>query len=148
MSTLQVKVRWYSKDKLTARLSSITDEGLYNIGLEIQKQAARNITANGQVDTGFMRASIYTVGRGGRSNYAARRAYARRHAKRDFAPEAHATDKQPVAVAAGATYAIYQEARRGFLYRACAQVTGTVSEEQLRRAARRQRSYGRSGEDA
>ena len=100
---------------------------LVRIGFAIEGQAKVNVTDNGQVDTGFLRSSLYTVGADtstyGKADPSGRYQSSKSGlaAERELAPELTATEDE-VLVAAGAAYAIYQEVENSFLYRALDQV--------------------------
>lgn len=81
----------------------------------IEQQTKLNITANGQVDTGFMRNSVYFATNDDGSYDAA--ATAARGARHDagIAPKADAPAGGAV-VGVAAEYAIYQEEAQPFLY--------------------------------
>ena len=72
-----------------------------------------NITANDQIDTGFMLNSVYSVLPDGDS-YTEAVTKARSRASRDMAPKA-SLDGADGAVACGAEYAMSQELRKAFL---------------------------------
>lgn len=109
-------------------------EVLLAVGYQVEGQTKVNITDNGQVDTGFMLNSVYTTGNNGSTYGAAERQAGARDPDGEMAPEVDAGDG--VAVAVGAEYAIHQEEKNSFLYRAAEQVAGSVAEAEIRRVAR------------
>lgn len=100
---------------------------LVRIGFAIEGQAKVNVTDNGQVDTGFLRSSLYTVARDtstyGQADPSGRYQSSKSGlaVEREIAPELTAGEDE-VLVAAGAAYAIHQEVENSFLYRALDQV--------------------------
>lgn len=107
-----------------------TEEALRQLALQIEAQTKVNIRDNDQVDTGFMMNSVYTVTEKG-SGYGEAKASAEGQAtnragehvdhSEDMGPEPPLGDAT-AAVAVGALYAIYQEAKRSFLYAALQEV--------------------------
>lgn len=122
------KVNWYASRAKVA-LEKPTRKTLLAYGFQVEAQAKVNVTDNGQVDTGFMRNSIYVSGAGessyGRTdpsgNYDSSKEGG--SVKRELAPEM-SNSGDTVYVVVGAEYAIYNETRRSFLYRALEQVVG------------------------
>lgn len=94
------------------------------LAFQIEGQTKVNITNNGQVDTGFMRNSVYTMLPGGNAEIqhsgvlinSEGRPVERRMAQTPPLGDADA------AVTVGAEYAIWQELANSFLYRAAEQV--------------------------
>lgn len=90
---------------------------LAEIAFAIEAEAKVNINRNNQIDTGFMLNSAYTV-TGQDSSFGAARAKAKaRNKKAEMGSEASAP-KDGAVVAVGANYAIYQEVKKSFLYKA------------------------------
>ena len=130
----RVQVDWYANDVLLA-IEEATHEALLAMGFDVEGQAKINVQQNGQIDTGFMVNSVYTTD-GSESGY--RAASAAAHAKNpegEMAPEADAGEG--VAVAVGASYAVYQEMKNSFLYRGLEQVAGGRAEAAIEQVARR-----------
>lgn len=100
-----------------------TEAGLRKLAFDIQSQAQRNITALDAVDTGAMRASVFTSV-GGQSNYAAAAAAATTAARRPgrHSGRAHSFEMAPdeptrsleAVVAVGASYGINVELGTAF----------------------------------
>lgn len=132
-----IQLDWHGNDALRA-IADATPEMLLAIGLQIEGQAKANIVANGQVDTGFMLNSVYTTDGGNGSTYAtAQRQASSKSGDAEMAPQA-APPPGGVAVAVGADYAIHQETRNSFLYRAAEMVAGGAAEGEIERVAREQ----------
>lgn len=118
----KAKVDWYANDVIML-VDGATDEFLAKLAFQIQGQARINIQTNKQIDTGFMLNSVYVV-TPEKSDYSERKAEAEiRNPKANMAPQVRLPHGAKAAVCAGAEYAIYQEARKSFLYRALEQVS-------------------------
>ena len=89
---MAARVEWFGDD-VQLKLEGATDEMIKAAAFMVEGQAKVNITTNGQVDTGFMRASVYTMLQDGGA-----------------------------IVGVGADYGIYQETLRPFLYPALERV--------------------------
>ncbi len=105
---MPTRVVWYG-DKVKREVRADIDKALTAVALQIEGQARVEITNNGQIDTGFMRASGYTK-----------------------PPE-----KGVVVVGFAADYAIFQELRNSFLFRAAERVRGNDAENAIARVVRR-----------
>lgn len=133
-------INWY-ENKVRVEVDRITRRGLLAIAHQIEGQTKVNITDNGQVETGFLRNSVYVTGLGessyGQANQSGE--YTSQKSgdvvERELAPEISNDDKS-VAIVAGANYAIYQEMEDSFLFRALEQVVGQVAEARIVEAAR------------
>ena len=115
------KVTTYLKEiKLIAKNANA--QALQALALQIEGQTKVNIVENDQVDTGFMLNSVYSVGPNG-STYGDTDASGTTlspingYVERNIAPEVK-VDDGGAAVAVGAEYAVYQEAKQSFLLRA------------------------------
>lgn len=120
MATAKAKVTFrkeYVKGKTTEAKSRILEE----LALQIEAQAKINIVDNDQVDTGFMLNSAYTVTDESSGYSQARSESKNKNPKAEMSPEASAGDADAVIVI-GAEYAIHQEERRSFLFKAGEQV--------------------------
>lgn len=101
------------------------------MALVVEGQAKINVRENGQIDTGFMVNTVYTVG-ASQNNYAQTWADGEyKSTKRPGewvdekkAPEMAPSSDDSAIVAVGAEYAIYQEAAKSFLYKALQQSKG------------------------
>lgn len=127
----QGKVDWYAEQVLL-RVDNATDELLDQVALQVAGQARINIRDNGQIDTGFMVNSVYTVTRKG-SGYpqalaeALTQTWSKKQQKHvdhsgDMGPEIGLPENTKAGVAVGAEYAIYQEIKKSYLYKALEQV--------------------------
>lgn len=102
---------------------ALTDRVVTEYAFLVEGQAKINVRENGQIDTGFMMNSIYTVSPG---VYTYRRAWptgvyiSRRtgRAARRIMPTPMAAPPHRALVAVGAEYGLQQEIRNSFLYRA------------------------------
>jgi hypothetical protein len=137
MPSPSARVNWYG-DQVQVQIGQATRQALLAIGYQIEAQAKVNITNNGQVDTGFMLNSVYTTDGANGSTYGpAERNAGARNPDVSMAPEVD-PGEGAVAVAVGAEYAIHQETRNSFLYRAAEQVAGSVAEAEIRQVAKEQ----------
>jgi len=130
------QVNWYGED-VKLRLEDATADLLARAAFQIEAETKVNITSNGQVDTGFMRASVYGIApkdadEAGGTDYQQAKASANGQN-----PDAEMARKPSVpddgaAVCVGAAYAAYQEAQHPFLYpainRVQRQMGGTVEQ--------------------
>jgi len=107
-------------DKVRVTVKGATQKVLEALAFQIEGQAKINIQANGQIDTGFMLNSVYTVTPKS-SGFAAAQGAAKAHnPQAEMGPEP--TAREGVAVVVGANYAIYQEIKNAFLFPAAEQV--------------------------
>lgn len=128
------QVDWYGQE-VRVRVSNASESFLARIAHQIEAHTKANIVANKQVDTGFMLNSVY-VKTPDESGYpAARAAAGARNAQAAMAPEARLEGGAKAAVCVGAEYAIHQERRRSFLYRAAEQVSGEVADVEIQKVA-------------
>jgi hypothetical protein len=110
------KLFWQGDDVL-AQVEAAKNVILDEMAFAIEAEAKNNIVGNNQVDTGFMLNSTYAVTQQ-QSSYGKARAAARsKNPDAEIAPEERAP-RGGAAVVVGAEYAIYQEERRSFLYKA------------------------------
>lgn len=105
-------VKWNRKGEL--QITEAFKRSVGEVALLVEGQAKVNITRNGQVDTGFMRAAVYTDAEG-ISTYTG--------ADEKMAPKIQAP-KDGAVVVAGANYSFWQEEQQSFLYRAVEQSGG------------------------
>ncbi len=119
---------WYTTRVIEAAHQAVN---LDAAALWVEGQAKANVGDNGQVDTGFMRASIYAVlSSGSRHAEAAAEASGhevgkdgrRRNKSGDMASSVTLTGNARAAVAAGAIYSFWQERSNSFLLRALEQL--------------------------
>lgn len=124
------KVDWYG-DKLKLQLTAASEAMVAAAAQQIEAEAKVNVTNNGQVDTGFMRQSIYSVTPRGGGNPPGGGSYhsakENRQVERKALPARTAPDGGAV-VAVGAEYGIYQEMARPFLYPAVERVGGNMGQ--------------------
>lgn len=111
-----------------ATIKDATDEELAKFAFQIEAQTKANIQSNGQIDTGFMLNSVYTVAEAGGNTYEATRptgtytsSKSGSRAKRKRAPQRRVPNQAAAIVAVGAEYAVHQEIRKLFLYPAAQQ---------------------------
>jgi hypothetical protein len=105
------EVRLYTKQR--------SREGLDALALQVEAHTKANIVGNNQVDTGFMLNSTYSVLSTGSGHGAAQSAAQNSDPEQIMAPPVMIDDGAAVAV--GAYYAVYQEARQSFLVKAAEQ---------------------------
>lgn len=117
------KVKTYVKE-VRINVKGLTQKGLEVLAFQIEGQTKVNIRNNGQVDTGFMLNSAYTVTPDS-SGYGRAQAAAQAAAAHHMAPEA-GLGKANAAVCVGAEYAVFQEARLPFLFPAAEKVARQV----------------------
>lgn len=102
-------VKWYGT-RVRAEIKGATDSAIAKLALDIEAGTKQAITDNGQIDTGFMRNSTYSVTKasgihgGGAPQIAGRKA----------AQMAPLGDSDAI-VGVGAVYAIYNEVKKSFL---------------------------------
>lgn len=134
-----VEVNWY-ENNVRGIIEGASDEIIKRAAFSIEAEAKINVTENGQVDTGFMRNSIYakTKDTSGYNTTDADGTYTSQRTgqavKRRRADEADLQDADAV-VHVAAEYAIYQEMDNPFLYNAMETVIGQFGGivEQVRR---------------
>lgn len=135
----QPTVNWYG-ETVKAHTKQNGKKALLALAFQIEAQAKINITNNGQIDTGFMRNSVYVSGAGESSygNTDPSGLYPSRKSgtdeDRELGPEL-TPPNEDVYVVVGAGYAIHQENRQSFLYEALEQVAGN-GDVTISRAAR------------
>ena len=112
------EVNWY-KQEFEAAIGDTEAEVLDKAALQCLGHARVNIRNNGQIDTGFMVNSGYVLSAQSDSYGSVPSAGSGGRAP---APRADRGEDEAV-VAFAAEYAIYQELRRSFLYRALTQTT-------------------------
>lgn len=119
-------------DKILVKVEEAAKQSLEAIAHQIEGQAKANVVANDQVDTGFMNNAIYVVtpDHNSYNNTWSSGRYAQnpqKHGgqsgrpKRKLSPMVDVKQNQ-AAVVAGAEYAIFQETKKSFLFRAAEQV--------------------------
>lgn len=118
------QVNWYGED-VKLILDDATAEILAKAAFQIEAHAKVNITNNGQVDTGFLRASVYGIAPEGTEATGTTYRQAlfdaeSRNVWAEMADPPQVGDGE-AAVGVGAAYAAYQEADRPFLYPAITQ---------------------------
>lgn len=123
------RLTWRKREVMLV-VKNATAAGMNKLALRVESEAKQNITANDQVDTGFMRNTVYHVSRLSNS-YPATDAPGVKTGRKsgqqrqvDKAPQATLPAQYLALVACGAEYAIYQELQRSFLYLALVQVAG------------------------
>ncbi|MCA9936194.1 MAG: hypothetical protein H6662_15615 [Ardenticatenaceae bacterium] len=124
------KVDWFGEDVML-KVVSATRQAIEATAIRVVGQTEINITANNQVDTGFMRNSVYFATKDDSTYEDADTdgAYVNLQGdlvERSLAPEAPLPAEYDALVCIGADYAIFQEMANSFLYPALQQVRGEV----------------------
>lgn len=101
-------------DKIKITIKDATQQVLEAVAFQVEGLAKINIQQNGQIDTGYMLNSVYTVTPQSSGFAAAAGAAGARNP--NAAMESAPTVAEGAAVVVGANYAIYQEVRLPFLY--------------------------------
>jgi hypothetical protein len=113
-------VNWYGS-RVKLLVAEAQAEILDRLAFEIEGQAKVNIRDNGQIDTGFMVNSGYTVS-AKRNGYSEALVEASaRNPDATMAPQVQ-LKRGEAAVVFGAEYSIFQEMRQSFLYKALVDV--------------------------
>jgi hypothetical protein len=107
--------------QVKALVEQATDRLLAQIVLQGEAHTKANIRENDQIDTGFMLNSVYAVTPGDSSYDEARANAEACNPEANMSPEIQA-DQHEAILAVGAEYAIYQEARKSFLWKAVEQL--------------------------
>jgi hypothetical protein len=129
----EVKINWHA-DKVRLQVDKSVAGSMANVALRIEEHTKINIretpgaSGQGLVDTGFMWNSVYVVvhrgSKGHESDYdktQASGAYTDRSGKtveRQIAPRRPLSGKASALVAVGADYAIFQEIKHAFFFKA------------------------------
>jgi hypothetical protein len=121
-------LEWHGREAMI-HIDGLTADGLAAVVLQIAVEAKINVTNNNQIDTGFMRNSIYTVLPDGESDYATNpksgtyRSPTAGTVQREAAPEVGLPDSDGITavVACAAEYALYQEIAQPFMWPAVQQ---------------------------
>lgn len=113
------QVNWYGED-VTLKIAGATQEMLDQLALEGEGLAKINIRENDQIDTGFMMNSVAAITSKGIGELPLSGEYEDRagkmvHRESVPLPEAEAGS---AGIGCAAEYAIYQEMKQSFLYRA------------------------------
>ncbi len=125
------QVHW-DRQRVSLVLKNATQEAIEAVAYELERQAKINIEDNHQVDTGFMVNSVHTITPAS-SGWAAAKAVAEArtysHKRQahvdhtgDMAPQATLPARASAAVVVGAIYAVHQEVKQSFLYKALEQI--------------------------
>jgi hypothetical protein len=125
-------LKWYASN-VKATFERPIQDGLTNVAMLTRRQARRNLTENGQIDTKFLWNGVYVATpdkvtsippdgkyRSLKTGYMVRR---------EAGPIVQPKDSAYVGVAAA--YAIYLELQNSFLYRALEQVQGRQAEQAM-----------------
>lgn len=118
------KVIW--NDGILAEIKAAEKAILSDMAFAIEAEAKVNLTNNNQVDTGFLRNSVYAVTPNGSTEdkidpngrYKSRKTGRMVDRRQSGQTVTINSDGTSAAVVAGADYAIHQEAEKSFLYRA------------------------------
>lgn len=112
---MAAKVNWYG-ERVQALINDAQERVLDEMAFATEAQAKINIRDNDQIDTGFMLNSVYTLS-SRRDGHGRAMAESMMRAPRELAPKP-AVKHGEAAVTVGARYAVYQEMKKSFLYRA------------------------------
>lgn len=117
-------VDWYAENVIL-KMDDVTRRGLEAVAARIDALTKLNITANDQIDTGFMVNSVYfvtredsTYGDVDEGTFLDKKGNL---VERELAPEADLPEEFQALVCVGANYAIYPEMDQPFLYPALLQ---------------------------
>jgi hypothetical protein len=110
------EINWY-EEEVRLIVQDASDAILTALAFQGEAYAKVHVQENGQIDTGFMLNSIYGFGPEG-DRRAAALGEALAKAVKDFAPPIKPEDERGGGIHAAAEYAIYQEMKNSFLYRA------------------------------
>lgn len=136
------KVIW--NDGLLAEIQGVAKDMLSEMAFAVEGEAKKNLTNNNQVDTGFLRNSVYAVTPNGSTEdkidpngrYKSRKTGRMVDRRQSGQTVTINSDGTSAAVVAGADYAIHQEAEKSFLYRAgesvARQADGIITKHQLK----------------
>ncbi len=116
----EVKLRL---DHVLVKVKERSETYLEAVALQIQAQAKVKIQQNGQLDTGFMVNSVYTLSKRGDTYSSANQSgsYVGKNGKqavRKIAPKATLPSNAKAATVVGADYAVFQEEKKSFLFAA------------------------------
>jgi hypothetical protein len=123
----------FNTEEIKKMLPELIDKAMAVLAFQVEGQTKVNIVDNNQVDTGFMLNSAYTVTKD-KDNYnpTPKQGKSKRKGKSKKAPsqeqprvmaeKVELPDGVSAAVAVGAEYAAYQEAKKSFLIKAAEQV--------------------------
>ena len=118
-------IHWHDRQAIL-QVEKATEAALAELAFWIEGRTKGNIQQNGQIDTGFMLNSTHTLTKTGGDTYGqARAAATARNPKAAMAPKASLGQAQ-AAVVVGANYAIYQETKNSFLFKAGRQALAQV----------------------
>lgn len=109
-------VKWYGQ-RVRGEIAGATDAAIRKIAFDIEARTKLAITDNQQIDTGFMRMSVYSLLKGGvyrnvKSSMRTNRLGVKMPREAANPPPLNDSD---AIVGVGAVYAVYQEVRRSFL---------------------------------
>ncbi len=139
---MPTRVVWYG-DKVRREVQDDINRALTAVALQIEAQAKVEITNNRQIDTGFLRNTGYTIApeRNTFNEVDASGQYTSRRTgqtvRRERVPAPVTPEKGEAIVGFAADYAVYQELRNSFLFRAAERVRGQDAENAIARVAPR-----------
>lgn len=133
MSDIDVDLIMYT-DQVVVQVNNATDRSMKEVAFGIEAGTKAKIQANGQIDTGFMMNSTYTIVRSQGSSYGQawgsgkyRSRKTGQTVQRNLASQRSLPSSDvAAAIVVGADYAIYQEQRRSFLYAAAEAIVRSV----------------------
>lgn len=122
-------LKWFASN-VKATFRRPIQDGLTNVAMLVRRQARRNLTGNGQIDTKFLWNSVYVATPEKITTIAPDGEYLSaktgRMVKRQSGPIVQPADGAHVGAAA--EYSVYPELENSFLYRAIDQVAGRQAE--------------------
>ncbi len=126
---LQPDIKFVAKLNIPAVLKKSTEEGkkiVDKIALQIEGRTKVMIVSNGQIDTGFMLNSVYSILSSGRSSYIhtwSTGMYGGQSRSKE--PQRSLGPRAVAAVGVSASYALWQELKKSFLFAAAQSMTST-----------------------
>jgi len=125
-------LKWYASNVKGVTMAE-ANEKLWPLGMLVRRQARRNITENGQIDTKFLWNSIYVAAPNKRTQTPAEGMYQStktgKMVKRESGPIVQ--PRTGVHVGVGADYGVYPELENSYLYRAIEEVAGRQAEDAM-----------------
>ena len=130
---MPASLKWFA-ERVKREVRKLGQRGVENVAYGVREQARRNLDENGQVDTHFLRNSIYVATPTKTSPIPPDGEYLSlktgKIVHRKSGPIVQPTDGAYVGVAA--EYAIYPELKNSYLYQALEQVAGHKAEDAMK----------------
>lgn len=120
------EVKWYGQ-KVSVVFKTATAQSIKRLAFLCEAAVKERITANGQINTGFMRNSVYTVTSDGKTGGAESTTLADKTGKsveRISVSPPELTGEHVAIVGVGANYAVYQELANSFMRVSFDQIVG------------------------